>query len=1740
MVKSSGIKLATDLLLSRLLPVTAGTCMLVSAAPCEARDDAARELRQNARHEARLARMQELVPTIQNNFNPAFNAQIPRNTSGLETRRFDLDLSSAQRNIQLGSKMFDGLSSVSINVNGTNQTFSAGDHVTAAEYVAVQQMLTQNQQSLNVGAEGTATGGTFNLNQPNGTRINNLLVPQNVSAVSNFSSNRSVNLSGDLTNLGSIYGLSTSNRVRSGVISADDINNSGTISTDLTGSAFASQRGLVKQVDLTVVAEHDFNNSGTISSSGALNVASVSGAVSNSGSIAANQGDLNVFTGSGALNNSGTISAANGDLNIATTTLATDLVINGTAGTFSALRGDINVRDQFYTDLNNTTILGGIYSSKNLNVTGGGGTITTYVDKIDGELNTTGLAAHVTTNDGTLVLGDNCLTGDPTFANAAGDIIINGAVIAREDITILASGNIIATGNAFISTANSTGATATPNTNVTLVAGAVITLAGGGVSTPSIPTPGNALPTGATATVTFTGGTGGNIDFSGSKYLGYLIDTSSNLSGNGGGSNQQVNGGNVILTAFSTNTDNGFIIFPEARPSINTSSTFGNSGDVTIIGGNSAASAKSPAIKLGTIKTAVDPVKGNNSGDVLIMTAQPETVGANVVFNSAGAITAGNFETNPANLSPTGSSILFTGAVLAADGNITAIAAGGAGGLSQKGTGRLQGQTVTLTSGTGGIGAGSAKKSTRLLTEANVLVMNSGSNIFINNLGSVNIGNAGTPGARAGNLGIIDISTTADGDGNGAISVPNDGVIQASSGLLSVINLTSSSVVGGNGNITTNNNALLVATTVNLATVNSADGVKGLGFGDIGTNSGNNSINVDAQFLSANTQGAVFVHSNGGEITILDSSAGNLETFDVRTTPDGVTGNGSITIAGTIASAFGRIGQLLLASSENGAGIGGIIPGGTLVAEQVVLRDDDNAGNAGLGTASLGTADSPIVINASELDVRTRGAEINIQNLSKTGLEVTRVNANANRSGSFTLESASTVNITGDIFVINAATITATGTGSIILNGDIDFNGAAPVATLTTSSGSITGGGVIANNGAGNLAVILTTAGGTVGTDTTPLEMEAATITSNATGSTYIYNSLATPVSLLSALSKGAFELNADGAINVNAPILTATSVKLGTTGADAITLNQSVGGAKATNFVDIAINGNAAITQATGVIVGAKVLVSLSTGGGNIGTSTAAPIVVSTPGLSANTDSGGDVNISALPSKKVPLTLFNSGSDGDFNLNAQSSVLLNNIQTVDGSISVITTTGTLATNSNAIIQVGENAANRTTGAESILLQNLGAKKSGIVIGQGTTIATFSSGKAGAGAGDITIAVGPTISQVAGPNPGNVTINTTGSGAVFFGTNGITALAPNNTLNALNANITFSTGTLPATAISLGGGVTITADPPFTTPIVTQAPVAAAQLKGAGAAPHAIPFSNNFVGNTAMSQSLDSGTGPASAVSNPNSFVTSAFNGLQTQPDFSNLVTALNGVENATSFASALQASAMHIDSMLSSELQPGYISETELANGEIPGTVYGAEFGIQDAAANVSNATSPPTSSGAARETTVSRGTVLFAPPSDTLVTTPIGKIRIGEKSVALVMAFKNGVAVYDLDDARKGSISVSAAGKTITLSPGQHVFVTSESVRSFDEINPAQMIGYRGITSQSLGSGLKAFSAEFCVPHAINAVKPLKSLIQSKHPNSKKVSDHMLKTAAVIMQLRGGAAYQQVFRPSRTAWAK
>jgi hypothetical protein len=82
-----------------------------------------------------------------------------------------------------------------------------------------------------------------------------------------------------------------------------------------------------------------------------------------------------------------------------------------------------------------------------------------------------------------------------------------------------------------------------------------------------------------------------------------------------------------------------------------------------------------------------------------------------------------------------------------------------------------------------------------------------------------------------------------------------------------------------------------------------------------------------------------------------------------------------------------------------------------------------------------------------------------------------------------------------------------------------------------------------------------------------------------------------------------------------------------------------------------------------------------------------------------------------------------------------------------------------------------------------------------------------------------------------------------------------------------------------------------------------------------------------------------------------------------------------------------------------------------------------------------------------------------------------------------------------------------------------------------TFDQLNPAESLAYRNLEGLSLGAGLRAFTSEFFVPGALQNVVPLRRLLGSSNPESKRIVAHILKTTAASLQLRGrNAAFQQV----------
>jgi hypothetical protein len=547
----------------------------------------------------------------------------------------DLDLTSADRNIVLGSNLFSTInSSVEITVGEQTQTYSAGSRVTAAEYIAVKQALSGGGQKLVIDGSGIATGGDLDLTSITGNndpmRAANLTVASGVTTYGDFGKNSNFILKGDLNNYGSIYAVSSRNSARGGAIRADDITNqsgaliSSVLPGNLTSDSYRSK------VDLELNARGDLTNLGIIESSGNLTLVSqlaptvssnspaTSSTLTNSGTISAQD---SVFITANNLNNSGTISAVNGGVSInGSPTLPIN--VNNTNGTISALNGAINVRDASYKGTFNNNITGGDLLSKEVNLFAGHATNEVAVNELTGIVSQTGLAGHVSAATDDLKIGTTCLTGDPTYYNTAGNISITADVVVGEALTLIASGNIFSSAGTRIEASS-----ANQGFDITMIAGANITnpASGGGATVPS---------GGVTGAVTFDGASPNG----GSIFLG-TSTVSSSPTGTSG------NGGNINFYAFKgASSTSGWVDINSASIASGGRGT-GNNGNVTIVAGGAdplpgqVPTFGNTAVQIG----AIDTTGGTGSGgDLRVTTAQPAiTGGPTVTYNADGTLAAG-------------------------------------------------------------------------------------------------------------------------------------------------------------------------------------------------------------------------------------------------------------------------------------------------------------------------------------------------------------------------------------------------------------------------------------------------------------------------------------------------------------------------------------------------------------------------------------------------------------------------------------------------------------------------------------------------------------------------------------------------------------------------------------------------------------------------------------------------------------------------------------------------------------------------------------------------------------------------------------------------------------------------------------------------------------------------------------------------------------------------------------------
>ncbi|MBX3148659.1 hypothetical protein KF728_00780 [Candidatus Obscuribacterales bacterium] len=1114
----------------------------------------------------------------------------------------NLDLGSDVRNITLGRNLFDSKLSVEINVGGETKTVAAGSQVSAAEYIAVKQILSGNSQKIVIDGKGAATGGEVDLGAITANndvlRATDLTVPVNVTTYGDFSKRSDFKLLGDLNNAGTVY--TYGNGRNGGVIRADDIVNQ--LGASITADS-----------SLGLLASGNLSNYGTITSKGTLTL-SAGNVLTNAGNVNA-KGDVNLNASS--INNSGAVQAVRGDINIDGSSTA-ELNVNGAGGTFSAGR-DINVRAADYVGSSNTNLNGGDYLSRQLNLNAGAGILRADVGELTGLVNQTGSEAHLSASTDDLNIGNVCLTGDPTYKNNAGNININGNISVNEKLAIIASGNITSANNITISTAQAGG-----GFDILMAAGAEQTAGGTNVSSTN-----GAVASGTTLTG-FASSSGGSILLG----SGVTID-SRGTSGN-------ANGGDVSMFAFSgLNFNSGRIDVSNTTIRTGGSGT-GTNGDVFLVAGAQSTTA----IRLGGIDTTGGAVE---SGLISAVTAQPVSTGGPIVFDAAGNITSPNNLTYGA--LPTGGDVIISknltsqgGISITADGIVTLGAgvvltntslinsiylSGNAGVVSGGNASLLVSDRVELESFNGNIGSAS----NRVRIDANDLAVNSPTGSFyVSDIDDVSLSGFVTGGtADLTSTGLLTVSNAVPHIADHVVLRSTAGAIQLNADVTGTtdvrlrangnidtalgVEVTSPQtyLTSDTGTVTARLTGGNVAVTANNAVISSTGAINFAGGDTFVTN-----------LLQTNAAGNISSTSNiFADIVQLVSSAGSLSLGSV------ITGSSQINL------------------SSNASIVDSSFTGATIVSPELNLLSF---------SGSVGSVGNQLHIDANRLSATATAGDIYI--VDPNSVTITNASANTN----ITVIAANNILSTASS-VIAAPNVTLTATnGSLGLTGAVY---GVNVALTSGNTIPANGLGTVALNNLGvpvvNLS--LSSTNGSIGSLGSRVATNAENLVLNAANGVYVIN---TSTSLQTDIEAGSsagtdFFVSTNNDLSINAGPTAGRNIELASTAGDlfqdiAAPLATTGGYIKlsgATGLVssgEITASGNVILESGSTLGIGPSDITSTAgdvnvTGAGNVEASTGVG-TISAFGAINIVSSGGFVSINkSLETSTGNISLTASGA---------------------------------------------------------------------------------------------------------------------------------------------------------------------------------------------------------------------------------------------------------------------------------------------------------------------------------------------------------------------------------------------------------------------------------------------------------------------------------------------------------------
>jgi len=997
------------------------------------------------------------------------------------------------------------------------------------------------------------------------------------------------------------------------------------------------------------------------------------------------------------------------------------------------------------------------------------------------------------------------------------------------------------------------------------------------------------------------------------------------------------------------------------------------------------------------------------------------------------------------------------------------------------------------------------------------------SSININSLGAINLnGNVLAPTVKVSTSGGNINIGAAVGQGviNGTASVTlisnaditESGGSGSSSGIgvfASILTFTAADVGSSFQNLVTN------ATTINQTGTSAGTGASN---GIYISDNTNNTLTVNNLVVSGGAGTVVVLNTNGNLVVPKGGTifAGGQENLSI---------GGSLSLAGSIGSTSASL------TMNTGNSFGGslVIPDGggsifvpagggaatSLLGSTVSLNANSGniSGNAG---APLNTAITTALLVSASGDVNlsnTTNSPINVSTLGINGVRsLTLVNQGSSSPGAITLGPIAAVSQDGGGVSIKniQASITVGGPG---------INALGPISLTTVTSGDIginanvqTQNGNISVSAAGSATGIMVADGVTIST------ANGGNVSLNATG--------AGALGAIKFTGGATVSTNAVFPSNGNISIVGIGNVSLGTasfqtggtgsiivtsgTASNPATISSGNGLVLSTANGALTFNGTQNVTLGTGV--------NLTTVNGSLSITAGAGTL--SVGTGSNIQSGGTLTLTG----NTGLTIGDSTA-----LSAVSNMLINTSST---STAAGLSIGLASAGSGRNINSGGN----------ITISNASSTGT-ILIGQSYSISTTAQAP---GAGTVTIDVAGTAGTTNAISTGGqivVDVSSTVTPLSAPGSAAATFTVSNSpqtlTLFGENAQILIANnGSVGASAITFGGSNFITADPPALASVAAASniSISAAMASNAGIAPQLHLQAQSING---MSLSIL----PAQTSATLSSTSSAAANSYTSASSMSNVNAESSASQISLPTLSSINSAFAPSAQALLASLNAGNL----MANIQVSGLVASK----QDFSTNMisgNTVVKTPGRDGILMAGTkhgqsvvnkeILQGAMLLAPEQKTDLQTPFGIVHLAERSVALIVCNEHGLVVYNLDDNHRNAVSVSANGETIGLTPGRMVAITDNGVGEFEQINPAQYVGYRGISTQELNGNLKAFHAEFNHLSVVAGLEPLRNMIKSKEQAKRKLGAHLLKTSSALSAMSSNkATFQLHSAPSITA---